>query len=279
MSAPQRAAVRKTLLRQVRKDPAVFGRGWFLKRASLFGLDLPVTLRLTPAINQSGAPAAVDDDVIQIDFGADPTNTPLPPGVETGVVTSTLKGAISGSLRFSQDAAGYGELGVVELGFRATSLTGTGFDLVDDAAPANCALLTTSSSVAISDAPGSQGYVSLFGGRFSIDLHTAFSFSSLARSTCGDPFTTTRVMSGVGRPPLPIRIDGSFRISPALTADGRVRLGKLSLTGPQSDSFVQVHTCTAAPPPADCAVADDGIVTGRLSTTGFRAELLVGNVA
>jgi hypothetical protein len=277
-SPQQRAAMRKALLKEIRKNPTVVGKRSFLRQATFFGFDLPVTLRLTPVANQAGDPAAPDDDSIQIDLGTDATNAPLPAGVKPGVVSSTLKGKISATLRFSQDTAGYGQVGVVELGFGALSLTGTGFSLVNDAAPATCALLETSDSVAISAASGSQGYLSLFGGSFSMDLHTSFAFSSLSSATCGGGVTTTSVMSGIGRPPLPIRIDGSFRISPAMTADGRVRLGKLAMSGAQSDSFVQVHTCLAAPPPAQCAVADDGVVTGRLMTTAFTAELLVGNV-
>jgi hypothetical protein len=263
----------------MRRNPRVVTRRWFLKRASLFGVDLPVTFRLTPVVDQAGTPAAVDDDTIQISLGSDPTTAPLPTGVAAGDVTSTVKGRIAGSLRFSQDPAGYGQIGAVELGFGQMDLTASGIDLVNDANPATCTLLSTNGPISIGDAPGSQGFVNLFGGTFSIDLHTAFSFTSLTRSLCTDPFTTTALMDGVGRPPLPIRIDGAFRLSPALTADGRVRLGKLTAAGAQHDSYVQVHTCTAAPPPSPCAPASDGVLPGRLLTTSFSAELLVGNIA
>jgi hypothetical protein len=282
-SAKQRAAERKKLLRASKRNPRVVLKPWFLKKASLFGLDLPITFRLNPAGNQSGAPAGPSDDVIDLALGTDPTNPPLPAGAGPGAVQSTLQGSIAGSLRFSQDPAGYGQLGTVELGFSTVQMTGTPFDLVDDTTTLGCtdpSILKTDDPIKISGAPGSVGFMNLFTGVFSMSVHTSFAFSSLTRSLCSDPtFTPTSLMDGSGRPPLPIRLDGTFRISPALTADGRVRLGKLSLSGTQADSYVQVHTCTAGPPaPATCAAGSDGMLDGRLTAESFTAELLIGTV-
>lgn len=277
VSAKVRAEKRRQLLRTVRKHPTVVTKRWFVKRALLYGVDVPVTIRLTPAVDQAGTPAALDDDAIRISLGSDPTAAPLPLGVAAGNVDSTLKGRIGATLRFSQDTSGYGQLGTVELGFSGINLTGTAVDLVDDAADPTCTLMRTGSPMTIGMGTGSQGYVNLLGGNFSLDLHLAFAFASETRSSCADPFTTTSLMDGSGRPPLPMRIDGKFRISPALTADGRVRLGKFAMSGTQADSFVRLHTCTAAPPPA-CDSTADSELDGRLTTTSFNAEMLVGNV-
>lgn len=276
----QRAKERKALVRATKRDPKVVTKPWFLRKAQLFGLDLPITIRLTPAANQAGTPVPSFDDVIQIDLGTTATGGPPPDGVAPGVVQSTLKGSIRGSLRFSQDPAGYGQLGTVELGFGDIQMTGTAFDLVHDAAPGGCtdpALLRAIDPITITEAQGSRGFVNLFGGTFSMSVHTVFAFSSEVRPICTDLYSPTSYMDGSGRPPLPIRLDGRMRISPALTADGRVRLGKLSLDGTQADSYVQVHSCTTGPPPpATCASGSDATMEGRLMATSFTAELLIG---
>jgi hypothetical protein len=153
--------------------------------------------------------------------------------------------------------------------------------LVDDASPAGCldpALARTDGPTTITGAPGSTGVVNLLQGTFSMDLHLSFAYRTFTRSICSDPFATTALMDGTGRPPLPLRLDGSFRLSPAITADGRLRLGRLVIAGPQHDSYAELHTCTAAAPDP-CAVADDGVLPGRLSATGFSAELIVGSAS
>jgi hypothetical protein len=276
---------RRALERAVNRNPRIATRKWFLKRAALFGVDLPITIRLTPVVNQSGTPLVpLGDDSIKFALGTDPTEPPVPAGTAPGDVLSTVTGSVKGSLRFSQDAAGYGRLGAVELGFDSIDMSGTGFDLALAGDPTPCAgdpaLARTSATVDIGAAAGSQGYVDLFGGTFDIDLHLSLAFASQIRPDCASSFQPTSVMDGIGRPPLPLRVAGAFRLSPAMTADGRVRLGKLAMSGPQKDSFVQVHTCTDAPPVAgSCTPSADGILKGRLSATQFTAEMLVGRVA
>lgn len=80
--------------------------------------------------------------------------------------------------------------------------------------------------------------------------------------------------NGPSLTPLPVAFAGSFRLSPAITADGRVRLGVMvadAATIPQASSFGFVHSCTEAPP--SCA---DQAFPARLSTVRLTAELLVG---
>jgi hypothetical protein len=276
----KRVQERKRLVRALKRNPRVATRSWFLRKAALFGLDLPIAIRLSPAINQAGDPDIADVDQIELQLGTDPTAAPVPVGVAAGDVQSTIDGSVTGALRFSQDPAGYGQLGTVELGFGSVQMTGTGFDLVHDAAPGGCgdpALLRSVGPIQItSGGTGSQGFVNFFTGSFSMSVHTSFQFASETRTVCTDPYVTTALMDGAGRPPLPIRLDGAFRVSPAITADGRVRLGKLAITGVQADSFVKVHSCVTAPPPATCALGTDGVMNGRLVATAFNAELLIG---
>jgi hypothetical protein len=245
-------------------------------------VDVPITIRLNPTADQSGTPAGASDDVVRIALDDPPADPNLPAGVTPGIVSSTLTGGWAGTLRFSQDTAGYGGLGVVELGFRQVAMSGTGFDLIDAANPAPCvggpALLATEPAIAINTGLRSQGFVDVFKGTFDIALHTQFAFASRRRDDCTiNSFGTTSLMTGESRPPLPIRLSGTFHISPAVTADGKVRLAKMALRGVQSDSHVELHTCTDAPP-ASPACPPESNLTGRLLASSFTAEMLVGNV-
>jgi hypothetical protein len=242
---------------------------------------VPITIRLNTPVDQNSANTASDDQ-IRIAFDPAPTDPALPGGVTPTTVTSTLDGAWSGVLRFSADTAGYPGDGVVELGFRQIALTGTGFNLIEAADPSSCvdgpALLSTAPQIDINTGLRSQGYVNIFQNTFDIALHTQFSFGSLRRDDCTSAtFAPTSTMTGELRPPLPLRLTGVFRISPALTADGQVRFGKLTLRGIQSDSHVEVHTCTDAPP-MTIACPPDSKLTGRLVASQFTADLLLGNL-
>ncbi|MFL5838853.1 MAG: hypothetical protein ACJ77Z_00185 [Thermoleophilaceae bacterium] len=281
-SAKQRSLERSALLRAVRGDPRVAGQPWFLRKAALFGVDVPITVRLDPPSDQSGTPAGPSDDAVRIAVDDPPPDPNLPAGVTPGIVSSALTGGWAGSLRFSQDTAGYGGFGVVELRFRQVAMSGTGFDLIDAADPAPClggpALLATGPAIAINTGLRSQGFVDLFKETFDIALHTQFAFASQRRDDCAiSSFGTTSMMTGESRPPLPIRLAGAFRISPAVTADGKVRLAKMTLRGVQSDSHVELRTCTDAAP-AVPACPPDTKLTGRLLASSFTAEMLVGNV-
>jgi hypothetical protein len=277
-SAAHRSAEGRALMRALRAHPTVVRKRWFVRRAVSLGLDLPVTVRLTPATDRHGGVADLDDDTFQIDLGTGATEPPLPAGNAAGVVTGTLKGSFGASLRFSQDTSGYGALGTVELGFGAMELESVaGIDLIEDTA-GPCALATTS-PFAITEAAGSLGDLNLITGTFSMALHTSFGYTTDARNLCGDAFTTTAVDDGTAQPPVfPLRIEGVARISPAITADGRVRLIRLAAAGPQRSSFVRLRTCAGDPIPATCAAGDpdQATVSGRISLTGFVAEVIIG---
>jgi hypothetical protein len=276
------AKQRKALLREVTRNPRIATRPWFLRKAALFGVDVPITIRLNQAANQSAGPAGPSDDTVKISIDDPSTDPALPAGVTPGIVTSKLDGGWTGTLRFSADTAGYGGVGVVELGFRQVSMTGTGFDLIDAADTSSCvsgpALLATAPTIQINTGLRSQGYVDLFKNTFEIALHTQFAFASQRRDDCtSNVLGTTSLMTGDLRPPQPIRLSGTFRISPALTADGQVRLGRLAIKGVQSDSYVELHTCTDAPP-ATPACPPDSKLTGRLVASTFTADMLIGTV-
>lgn len=276
----QKQKQRNALLRAVKRNPRIATRKWFLRRAALLGADVPITIRLNPRLDQAGTPAGASDDTIKIAIDDPPADPALPAGASPGIVASTIDGGWAGTLRFSADTAGYGRVGVVELGFRYVFMTGSGFDLIHAADSTPCvggrALLKTTPMVSINTGLRSQGYVDLFANTFEIALRTQFAFASDLRTDCTvNVFGTTSLMTGELRPPQPIRLSGTFRISPAITADGQVRLGRLAIKGIQSDSYVELHTCTDAPP-APPACPPDSKLTGRLVASTFTADLLIG---
>src|SRR4051794_24405116 len=63
MSAKQKAHVRAKLRKQIKKNPKVVQKKWFLKRASLVNFQLPVTIRLrgVPPTAPNTNPSAVSN--------------------------------------------------------------------------------------------------------------------------------------------------------------------------------------------------------------------------
>jgi hypothetical protein len=93
-------------------------------------------------------------------------------------------------------------------------------------------------------------------------------------------------------PPMPFSFDGSFRISPAITADGRIRLGVMDVVDqpatPQASTFAFLNTCTAAsgvlltdaaPASPFCTAPDLMAFPARLTPHKLSAELLIGGGA
>jgi len=93
VSAHRPAKIRAALERQVKRDPAVVGRRWFLRKAGLVKFALPVTLR----VRADGAPSARADL-----------------GPSLGSRTIALGGSLAARVLFSDDFDG-GALGSVGL--------------------------------------------------------------------------------------------------------------------------------------------------------------------
>jgi hypothetical protein len=276
----RKARARRALMRAVRRNPRVVLRPGFMRKASLLDFDLPVTVRLNPAVD-SAPTFAASNDQLALGLGTGATAAPLPVGVGPGTVNTTLSGGFSASLLFGRDTSGFASLGTLLLGFDQASMTGTGFDLVTgDPACGDGPLLRTEPTVSIAAHPddGSFGYVGLFTRTFAIDLHTRFSFHSEARATCAGALAQTALLSGAAAPPVVLHLEGEFRIAPAITADGRLRLARMSLQGVQQTTAGFLHTCVAAPPGADpCdGTAADAALPLQTTAAAFTAEMLVG---
>jgi len=276
----RKAAVRRTLRRRVQRHPGTVLRPRFLRRAADVDFDLPVTVRLNPAVTNAPVFAASDDS-FQLDLGTGASAAPAPVGVHAGVVATTLSGGFSAFMKFGRDTSGFGRLGVIELGFASAAIDATGVDLVNgDPACGDGPLLRTEPTIDIAAHPGggSYGYLDMFGQAFHLDLRTRFSFHSQARATCAGALAPTALLNGSTLPPVVLRADGRFMVTPAITADGRLRLGKLALTGTQEQIGGSLHACTAAPPGLDPCDGgpDDATLPVRTQAVSFTAEVIVG---
>jgi lysophospholipase L1-like esterase len=97
MTAKARAAERKRLLREVKRNPRVVNRRNFIKRASLVNFKLPITVRLR------GATTAANPNLANIDLGA-----------SLGSRSIGLGGSLAGEIVFHDSYDG-GALGNVDI--------------------------------------------------------------------------------------------------------------------------------------------------------------------
>ena len=206
--------------------------------------------------------------------------------------------------RFGADTSGYGAVGVSEtMQGKAVSLEGTSFPISDfDPACASGAALEASTrralpgpsdvpGVAIASAGSRYGLIDLFRGTIRGSLNLHMSFRSAVRAACGGAATTTKLIDPGGgvspAPPMPVAYDGRFKISPAITADGRLRIGTMTIDDvqqPQADTFAYVASCTApygTPDDSSCFPGDgDGaLFPARVKLLKLTAELIVGSNA
>jgi hypothetical protein len=113
LSAKQKAHIRATLKKQVKKSPKIVNRRWFLKKASLVDFKLPITVRL----RSNGTGALANQNTAKLDLGA-----------SLGQRQLALSGEILGYLQFHDSFDG-GALGNVDIvltpggsGIKTTSL-------------------------------------------------------------------------------------------------------------------------------------------------------------
>jgi hypothetical protein len=295
----QKAVARRKLERAIRGNPRTVLKKGFFKKAQALDLSLPLTLRLRRSDQgpTDDALAVVWDSStwawptgflqLQPAHDGDP-----PPG---GVVP--LDGRASVDADFGNDTSGYGAQGIVETtNGRRLQLTST-----DEMAPIPVTGLTTcvtGSAPSVIDptvpavqltrlnlvtGEGTSGLLSLFGGTARVSLHvrlatTTQSLDGNCSGTFG-PSSEGNYDQGPSTPTddpvVPISFDATFRISPAIDADGKLRLGVLSLPAnqPQPTTFARISTCikqTTNP----CTVVR---FPARLAMSQLNAEILVGD--
>ena len=126
-------------------------RPGFLKRAAFVDFELPITVRLNPAVNSTGSPA-VSDDVLRIAWSDQTAPWPDLDGAgplgfaPAAAATTTLSGRFTMQWKFGADASGYGALGALETSQgHAIAIGGTPFDVAafDPACPSGPAVAAT----------------------------------------------------------------------------------------------------------------------------------------
>jgi hypothetical protein len=300
LSHHQKAVARKKLARAIRGNPRTVLKKGFLKKAQAVDLSLPLTLRLKRSDQGS-----IDDSLAVVwdsSTWAWPTGfLQLQPADPAGAPPGgnvPLDGRASVEAHFGNDVSGYGGPGIVE----TTNGQRLQFSSPDDMAPIPVSGLptcTTNSDPAVIDATmpavqltrmnlitgeGTTGLLSLFGGTARVSLHVrvATTTQSLGSDCTGafGPDSEGDYEQGptppAGDPIVPISFDATFRISPAIDADGRLRLGVLSLSADQTQptTFARISTCIKLDVTNPCSVVR---FPARLAMSQLDAEILVGD--
>jgi hypothetical protein len=281
-SKQKRARERRVLLGQIRRNPRLALRRDFMTRASDVGLDLPLTVRLNRATDSTPA-FATSDDLLEIAWTDDtvpwPSSFTLLPG---SVADVALSHGFTMEAHFGADTSGYGQPGVIETtqgqGVELLTATTGPIDVADlNPACGFSALRIDAMSLGRGDT--TQGILDLFNSQVRGRLHLLATISSSVRPSCGSDWADagTYVPSATGDPVLPVTFDGTFRVSPAITADGYVRLGTISVSDAaeaQTSSLGKLTMCTQ-PVGTGCGTQS---FPARLKLKTLTAELLLGRI-
>ena len=273
---------RRALLRQIRRNPRIALRPHFLRQAVDLNLDLPLTVRLNRATDASPTFVA-SDDILEIEWNDDtgfwPTGFSLP---ATTTADVSLSHGFTMEAHFGADTSGYGQHGVIETtqgqGVELLTASTTPVDVADYDPP--CGFPTVRiDALSLGRGQTTQGILDLFNSEVRGRLHLSATVTSSVRPTCADDWVPAGTYTSTSSDPvLPVVLAGTFRISPALTADGRVRLGTISISDavqPQVSSFARIRLCTQPGAP-DCGLQS---FSARLKLKTLTAELLLGQVA
>ena len=125
----------------------------------------------------------------------------------------------------------------------------------------------------------SAGYVNWFTGRAYGSLKLKSSFTTTSRTSCGGTVATGAPVADPA--PVTLAYEGSFRFSPSVSLDGRIRLGVIKVAdAPAPDAqrsiFGLLPACVNDGP---CpATEPTGVVRfpQRLTTKTLTAQLLLG---
>jgi hypothetical protein len=271
-----RDAERRALRSQALHKPTLTLKSSFIHRAQAAGSVLPFTIRLRKPYE--GGPG---DDVVSLAWDSSATPWPVPgTAPDTAPATSNLDGTLSYQWDYSADTSGYATLGTVETHIGGgIAMTGSGFPI---AAPegSSCTTLRSLSATGMTlTAAGARfGTVNPFSGEVSGTISLRTTIRSKVEP-CSGPLPPTAVATTTGAdPPLPVAFTGRFTVSPAVLADGRVRLGVLRIfdtsATPQRSTFGLVNVCTDPLASDGCARRAFPVRTKLVSMT---ADVLAGD--
>jgi hypothetical protein len=265
----------KQLRRAFVKKPRLALDKSFLRRAQAAGAVLPFTIRLRRPYE--GGPG---DDVVQFSWDAGATPWPLAGTMPAAPATSGLTGALTYAWDYGADTSGYATLGTVETAMGGgISLTGTGFPIAVSDPSATCvkASALDATGVTFTSAGVRFGTVNPFSGQVNGTLNLRARVRT-AMTPCGGgtPGILPIASAGGADPPLPVAFQGTFSVSPSVSADGRVRLGllKIAAGSPQRSTFGLIKACTDATAADGCGLQAFPVRTKMVT---LNAEVLVGD--
>jgi hypothetical protein len=283
-----RARARERLTAEIRRNPKALLKPSFIRKAQLLDYSLPLTVRLNAAVG-AGPTFAPSDDLLQI--AGDPSTVPWPqpPDLAAGIrwgppapQTTTLTGGFRMQVHFSADTSGYGGLGVLETTQgQQVAMQGTPFGISDfdpTCAGGPSLRVRSATTVRFSAAGTTFGILNLASGTAAGVLHVYGDLSAERADAC-DPtanaYQPTPEDASTATP-IVISYSGAFRLSPAITADGRLRFGKIAVddaVSGQQASFSYLHACASA-----TVTCNDTAFPVRVKLLKLTAELLVGDV-
>jgi hypothetical protein len=277
LTAKERRKIRRDLTAALKRNPtSVFTRN-FERKAGLVDFKLPLTVRLDKSNGQGGF--LPSDDQLQIDWDDSTAPWPLAGGTLPASETTFLSGTFSLEASFSDDATGYGELGALEttngaaITMKADPFTVSEFNPTCPSGPQLAG--DPAQKVVVSSAGARYGLMNLFSGEFRGSLSMRMTFASQVQDGCGGALSTTASIDNSSAPPMPLRFDGKFSVSPALTSDGKMRLGRVVIddaTTPQTSSFAYVRACTGV------LTCDPMQFPARLKVKALTADVLLGDI-
>lgn len=305
--AAQRARTRRSLSRSMRRNPRAVLTKSFLRKAQTVNFKLPMTVRLREG-------AAIEVTWLDLRRPLNGITYPAPPPQ-----TLSLKGQFAMELEFGSNIGGFGSL-PSRTGHNAFLSSDSPLRVAnfgDCSAPPpdpEPAFLEKTPSTPLSLTSGGLSWSLLnpFTGAAEGDLYLKSSFRSRVRrttSSCNDPYPGE--FADFDLPPSPtggegwnqpIRVawNGRFRIAPAITEDGALRLGKITATEPAQPQPVTSANIWACAPSA--ALTGPTVPTGNACTeiglpltppmeavgaapfpaqlkfTSFNADVMIGSV-
>ena len=256
----------------------VVGRRSWLRKAALVNYRLPMTVRLGRPDGLGGFEPSDDQLEIAWDDGANPW--PLTGGAPASIQTTMLDGRFTMEANFGDDGDGYGELGAMETTVGgAVSMTATPFTISDfDPFCGSGARLgiDPASRIAVSSAGRRYGVLNLFTGDVRGSLSLRMTSTTVSTDGCGGPSGAPFTVDNSTAVPMPLRFSGKFAISPGITRDGKLRLGKLTIddaTMPQLSTFALFRACSGV------LACDPLPFPARLKLKTLTADVLIGSVA
>jgi hypothetical protein len=277
LSNKERKKLRRELSAQLRKQPADLFKKSFLKKADLVDFQLPLTVRLDTSNGQGGW--LPSDDQLEVDWDDSTSVWPLTGGTLPASQLTYLSGNFTMQASFGSDATGYGELGAMEtvqgnaISMKADPFTISDFDPTCSSGPQLAG--DPANKIVVSSAGPRYGVMNMFSQQFRGSLSLRMTFASQAQDTCGGTTALTPTVDNSNAPPMPVRLDGKFYVSPAITSDGKMRFGKIVVddsVSPQTSTFAFVRSCTGT------LTCDPQEFPARLKVKKLTADVLLGDI-